>query len=635
MPKFPHVVAVVERPEKTSRLATTKPDIKCNEETGCRSLPDSDAAGHLVVDIDGTIIALSATAATLLAVKPNETTGQTIYDFVPGHGRTEFKKALQRAIHRRAGNIFEIALLRKDGVVHDAVVAIRGIDHPGNETLAYITLVDCIGCDFLKARTRSAEGLQRILNAVSDWYIAFDLSGRIIDSSPSLQDLLGYTEGELFRLSIQELTGNPNGLTEAKRFSGMHKTSGRSTAFREQLIRRNKSVVQVEVRALYIPEDADAVPEGVVLVGRDLTSSLAMESAERLHQEILHSIAEGIQMTRIADGIIVYANSTFERIFGYGLGELAGRPMHVLNAPGPNSPELIAREISTRVIEEGSWYGELRNIRKDRSLFWTRATVTRFEHPVYGSVLLAVQSDVTEQIELQLALAAEWQHVRTAVNSADLALWSWDVASGNLTLDRRCYTILGYQVGEVPPVYDAWADICHPDDHDEVLKYVVSLLKGDHPYLDIQFRFRHADTHWVRVLLRGRVVERGLHGEARTVAGTMLDLSSHVHRDYDRDRLMDRIEALLGAGAGKVIAAESVAETPREDAMPVRAKLTPRQIQVLGLIAEGHTSAKIADILHISEATIVVHRRDIMGKLDLHSIAELTRYAIQHGLTKI
>jgi len=62
------------------------------------------------------------------------------------------------------------------------------------------------------------------------------------------------------------------------------------------------------------------------------------------------------------------------------------------------------------------------------------------------------------------------------------------------------------------------------------------------------------------------------------------------------------------------------------------APLGPRERQVLALVAAGFTSAQIAEQLHIAASTIEVHRRNIMRKLDVHSVAGLTRYAIRNGL---
>lgn len=65
------------------------------------------------------------------------------------------------------------------------------------------------------------------------------------------------------------------------------------------------------------------------------------------------------------------------------------------------------------------------------------------------------------------------------------------------------------------------------------------------------------------------------------------------------------------------------------------ASLGPRERQVLQLVAEGCSSTEIADQLHISPFTVEVHRRNIMRKLDLHNVADITRYAIRTGLVLI
>jgi two-component system NarL family response regulator len=58
-----------------------------------------------------------------------------------------------------------------------------------------------------------------------------------------------------------------------------------------------------------------------------------------------------------------------------------------------------------------------------------------------------------------------------------------------------------------------------------------------------------------------------------------------------------------------------------------------REREVLRHLAEGQRSAEIAKQLHIALGTVEVHRRNIMRKLNLHSVAELTKYAIREGIT--
>ena len=64
-------------------------------------------------------------------------------------------------------------------------------------------------------------------------------------------------------------------------------------------------------------------------------------------------------------------------------------------------------------------------------------------------------------------------------------------------------------------------------------------------------------------------------------------------------------------------------------------KISAREREVLQLVAEGHSSGQVAAILHISIRTVDTHRFNVMQKLDIHSIAGLTKFAINHGLTSL
>lgn len=64
-------------------------------------------------------------------------------------------------------------------------------------------------------------------------------------------------------------------------------------------------------------------------------------------------------------------------------------------------------------------------------------------------------------------------------------------------------------------------------------------------------------------------------------------------------------------------------------------RLGRRETEVLRLLAEGLTSPQIAEKMHIAPSTVDVHRRNIMNKLELHTVADLTKYAIRLGLTSM
>ena len=72
---------------------------------------------------------------------------------------------------------------------------------------------------------------------------------------------------------------------------------------------------------------------------------------------------------------------------------------------------------------------------------------------------------------------------------------------------------------------------------------------------------------------------------------------------------------------------------PAVPATTLKKPLSPREREVLQLLAEGNASKEIATRLSVSVATVESHRRQIVEKLNIHSIAQLTKYAIREGLT--
>jgi len=66
-----------------------------------------------------------------------------------------------------------------------------------------------------------------------------------------------------------------------------------------------------------------------------------------------------------------------------------------------------------------------------------------------------------------------------------------------------------------------------------------------------------------------------------------------------------------------------------------RCVLTPREREVIQLVAEGKTTKEVATALSLSVKTAETHRTNLMRKLDLHSVAALTLYAVRNGIVQI
>ena len=96
-----------------------------------------------------------------------------------------------------------------------------------------------------------------------------------------------------------------------------------------------------------------------------------------------------------------------------------------------------------------------------------------------------------------------------------------------------------------------------------------------------------------------------------------------------QDVVRNRIHVSPGFGSEIV---ERFERQPRSFTETQSGLLTPRQRQILQLVAEGCSAKEIAGSLNVSVQTVAFHKRQIMDKLGLRTTAELTKYAIQEGL---
>lgn len=124
-------------------------------------------------------------------------------------------------------------------------------------------------------------------------------------------------------------------------------------------------------------------------------------------------------------------------------------------------------------------------------------------------------------------------------------------------------------------------------------------------------------------------------GSIRNFVAIMHDITDRKRLTLEGADLLRRIETLIQR-AGRLddnfVDNANTGKATASDTSRISGKISTRQREVLELVAQGLTSAEIAELLHISPATVVTHRRDLMQRLDLHSVAELTRYAFEHQL---
>ncbi len=146
-------------------------------------------------------------------------------------------------------------------------------------------------------------------------------------------------------------------------------------------------------------------------------------------------------------------------------------------------------------------------------------------------------------------------------------------------------------------------------------------IKRDHPEIAVLILTMHENEEYVR-----QVLAAGASGYIlkRAAASELVAAIRAVHAG----------EAVLSPSITRVVIEEYV----RHDGAHLESDcndLTPREREVLQLIAEGHTSKEIAEMLNLSVKTVQAHRTSLMQKLDLHDRGGLIKYAIQKKIIEV
>jgi DNA-binding NarL/FixJ family response regulator len=138
----------------------------------------------------------------------------------------------------------------------------------------------------------------------------------------------------------------------------------------------------------------------------------------------------------------------------------------------------------------------------------------------------------------------------------------------------------------------------------------------------------------------GKVLALSMHSDSRFVTRMLqAGAQGYLLKDCAFEELALAIDTIvsdgvyLSPGVTGVVVRDYVQHLAEGDAGI--AALSPREREVLQLVAEGLTTKDIAGKLHISVKTVETHRKQIMDKLEIRSVAELTKYAVREGLTSL
>lgn len=315
---------------------------------------------------------------------------------------------------------------------------------------------------------------------------------------------------------------------------------------------------------------------------------------------------DGNQRNRMAnDAYIEYFGKAPKEIRGIHIRDLLGPELYEKNRPHIERALAGESQLFDRAITTPS--GEVR---------YTQASY--IPDVVDGTVrgFFVLVTDITERKRIE----EEVQHSRARLAEAErlarMGSWEWDIPNNELTCSEGLFAIYGIKAEDFDGRYEGESQYVHPEDRALVERVMREAVDLGAP-VDFEYRIIRPD---------GRV--RRVHSRAELTAdsdGNPLRLTGTV-QDVTELRAAAEVLHETATDLGRR-AAELLPDRSRRGEEDLTKLLSPRQLEILALVAEGLSNAEIASRLYLTESTVKWHVRKILKALGVANRAQaVARY---------
>ena len=386
----------------------------------------------------------------------------------------------------------------------------------------------------------------------------------------------------------------------------------RALAGEPQLFERtiiDRSGAPRHTQTYYIPDVADGKVLGLLVLVTDITAWQVAEQAHaaaeaRFRLAFTHSPV-GMGMMD-STGRLLQVNPALCSMLGYAEQELRGRTFADLVSP-ERRQDVRDRTALLFGGEPESSSGESHFLRKDGSEIWVILSLAPADGEIVGeSLAIGHVQDISSRKQAEDELRHSRERLAEAEQVAQIGSWEWDVTNGHTTWSDGLFDVLGLTPDEFDPSFRGWEQRVFPSDREFVNRTIDQAL-AERSSFTLEFRAIRPDGRVRTLRGRGEVVvdDSGepirLIGIAQDITDVKLAQEALQSTSADLERRAAELQQLA-------------LRTTTEPQPTPHAPLTPRQLEILRLIAQGLTNAAIAERLVVTESTVKWHVKQILAK---------------------
>jgi len=132
-----------------------------------------------------------------------------------------------------------------------------------------------------------------------------------------------------------------------------------------------------------------------------------------------------------------------------------------------------------------------------------------------------------------------------ALEATSDGIWTWHVPSGEAYFSPQYYIMLGYKPLELPPSYETWVSLVHPDDLENAQSVIKHHFRHGQEEYEVEFRLRTKSGKWLWILGRGKVVEWSEDGQPVLMAGSHVNIDKRKRAEQKLAKYQEQLQDMV------------------------------------------------------------------------------------------